>query len=69
MNAVLREDDAAPRTRAARALGEFLRSPEAQQGLLAFGRGDDDDRPPFCPVQLGRPRRFAIQESPVDRDA
>jgi tungstate transport system substrate-binding protein len=41
-----------PQVQAARRLAAYLRSPETQQFLKEFGRGDLDDRPLFFPVVI-----------------
>lgn len=48
-------DRISPRLTAARELAAFLRSPETQQWLLEFGRGEYDDQPLFFPVELAKP--------------
>lgn len=57
---VAKGDQVSPRLRAARALAEFLRSPETQQWLLEFGRGEYDDRPLFFPIELGKPKPLPL---------
>jgi ABC-type tungstate transport system permease subunit len=48
----VRKDDA--RAKGARELVAFLRSPETQDFIATFGRGDLDDQPLFFPVTVER---------------
>lgn len=47
-----RKDD--PRAQGARELAAFLRTPETQDFIATFGRGDLDDQPLFFPVTVER---------------